>query len=113
MENKLHSMLAKDHAFDKFDEKMNVRALMWHQKIELFITGKKFLDLGGGDGRTAKRVADESMLMGRDIEACVADVLDYEDRTGLDLVDEAFRVGKKILAIGLVFTSEDDKPYMM
>ena len=56
IEQEAYSMLNGAEAFRYFDQKMDVRALMWYQKIAPYIIGKKFLDLGGGDGRTAKRV---------------------------------------------------------
>lgn len=80
IELELHEMLRKNGAFRFFDEKMNLRAFMWYQKIEPFIVGKNFLDLGGGDGRTAQRAKNELRGKGKDIEVHVADVLDYPDR---------------------------------
>ena len=80
IERIVHLALVEEGAFKNFDEKMDVRALMWYQKIAPYIVGRKFLDLGGGDGRTAKRVQDEQKIKGQDIEVHVADVLDYPDR---------------------------------
>ncbi|MBI4162130.1 MAG: hypothetical protein HY513_00475, partial [Candidatus Aenigmarchaeota archaeon] len=51
IEEEIFELLNKNGAFVKFDEKMNVRALMWYQKFGSFIAGSNFLDLGGGDGR--------------------------------------------------------------
>jgi len=80
IEQQIFSLLKKNGAFTVFDQKMSLRALMWYQKIEPFIIGKNFLDLGGGDGRTAKRIKDELKLEGKSVDIHVADILDYPDR---------------------------------
>ncbi len=80
IERDLHSYLDENNVLRLFEEKMDVRALMWYQKISPHIKGKTFLDLGGGDGRTAKRVFDENANKGKNIEIIVTDVLDYDDR---------------------------------
>lgn len=80
IERDLHSYLVEQKAFEHFDQKMNVRALMWYQKIEPYLRGETLLDLGGGDGRTAKRIYDESRNKHRPVDVVVTDILDYSDR---------------------------------
>lgn len=80
IERDLRRYLEEQNLFKYFDQKMDVRALMWYQKIAPYLRGKTFLDLGGGDGRTAKRVYDESRNNNCPIDVTVTDILDYSDR---------------------------------
>ena len=80
IERTLRRELEEGKVFNHFNEKMDVRALMWYQKIRDYIPEGRLLDLGGGDGRTAKRIVDESKKVGKNIEASVADIVNYPDR---------------------------------
>lgn len=90
IERDLRRYLEEQNVFKYFDQKMDVRALMWYQKIAPHLRGKTFLDLGGGDGRTAKRVYDECRNNNCPVDVTVTDVLDYSDRVrGLPYVQMA------------------------
>lgn len=80
IEEHIHREIEHAGVMRHFEEKMDCRALMWYQKIIPFLREGAFLDLGGGDGRTALRVRDEFRNNGKTIEAQVADILDYPDR---------------------------------
>lgn len=82
IERDLRKYLEQKSAFLYFDDKMNVRALMWYQKISPHLKPetRSLLDLGGGDGRTSKRIQDEYRNYGKDISVIVSDILDYPDR---------------------------------
>lgn len=80
IEKDVREYLEAHGVFRSFDQKMDFRTLLWYQKIAPHIVGTTFLDLGGGDGRTAKRVYDERRNSGSIIDPCIADVLDYSDR---------------------------------
>lgn len=80
VEKDLRHYLEEQKVFRYFDQKMDVRALMWYQKIAPYLRGQTFLDLGGGDGRTAKRVYDESRNNNCPVDITVTDILDYNDR---------------------------------